>query len=192
MTTAIETNFGALYGKGRHLPTFVHKAAAAMPVPPPEPMTPGTAEVVVLTTGAWYPGWKATSWTPIPSFDEQWALAKTSQERASLLAFYSPTASTGLTHYQRSILMEVSLPASKSEHPDAELTFCDGTLRQRVCGFAYCVEDTPDGNGYWYCDECRRYGEEQDEEQEAPKTEICAGCFSSQCVTTCSHCVILY
>jgi hypothetical protein len=166
MTTAIETNFGALYGKGRHLPRFVHKAAEAMPVatPTPEPMTPGTAEVVVLTTGAWYPGWNATSWTPIPSFKEQWALAKTSQERASLLAFYSPTASIGLTHYQRSILMEVSLPASKSEHPDAELTFCDGTLRQRVCGFAYCVEDTPDGNGYWYCDECRRYGEEQDED----------------------------
>jgi hypothetical protein len=168
MTTAIETNFGALYGKGRHLPRFVHKAAAvaAMPAatPTPEPMTPGTAEVVVLTTGAWYPGWNATSWTPIPSFKEQWALAKTSQERASLLAFYSPTASIGLTHYQRSILMEVSLPASKSEHPDAELTFCDGTLRQRVCGFAYCVEDTPDGNGYWYCDECRRYGEEQYED----------------------------
>lgn len=164
MTTAIETNFGALYGKGRHLPTFVQRTATAMPVPPPEPMTPGTAEVVVLTTGAWYPGWKATSWTPIPSFEEQWALAKTSQERASLLAFYSPTASMGLTHYQRSILMEVSLPVSKSEHPEAELTFCDGTLRQRVCGLAYCVEDTPDGNGYWYCDECRRYGEEQDEE----------------------------
>lgn len=128
------------------------------------PMTPTTAEVVALTTGAWHLGWKATTWTPIPCFEEQWALARTSEARASLLAFYSPTASVTLTHYQRSILMGVSLPATKSSHPDAELTFCDGTLRQRVCGFAYCVEDTLNGEGYWYCDECRRYGEEQDED----------------------------
>jgi hypothetical protein len=132
------------------------------PRTPMTPMTPATQEVFMLTTGAWHPGWKANTWTPIPSFEEQWALAKTSQARASLLALYSPTASLSLTHYQRSILMSVSLPATKSTHPDAELTFCDGTLRQRVCDFAYCVEDTPDGEGYWYCDECRRFAEEQD------------------------------
>ena len=40
---------------------------------------------------------------------------------------------------------------------------CDGTLRKRVCGFAYCVEDTPDGEGYWYCDECRGYKEEDED-----------------------------
>jgi hypothetical protein len=129
-----------------------------------EPMTPTTAEVVSLTTGEWHLGWKASAWTAIPSFEDQWALAKSSEERASLLAFHAPTASLSLTHYQRSILMCVSLPTTMSSHPDAELTFCDGTLRQRICGFAYCVEDTPDGNGFWYCDECRKYGEEQDEE----------------------------
>jgi hypothetical protein len=128
---------------------------------PMTPMTPATQEVVVLTTGAWHPGWKANTWTPIPSFEEQWALTKTAEERASLLAFYSPTASPTLTHYQRSILMSVNLPATKSSHPDAELTFCDGTLRKRVCGFAYCVEDEdPAGGGYWYCDECRGYSQE--------------------------------
>ena len=134
------------------------------------PMTPGSAEVSALTTGAWFPGWKADAWTPIPRFEEEWALATTSEARARLLSVYYPLASSTLTHYQRSILMCVSLPATKSSNPDAELTFCDGTLRQRICGFAYCVEDTPDGEGYWYCDECRRYGEE---EEEAPKTKTC-------------------
>jgi len=131
---------------------------------PMSPMTPATQEVVMLTTGSWHPGWKANTWTAIPSFEEQWALAKTAEERASLLAFYSPTASPTLSQYQRSILMCVNLPATKSTHPDAELTFCDGTLRQRVCDFAYCVEDTPDGEGYWYCDECRKFAEEQGRE----------------------------
>jgi hypothetical protein len=140
--------------------TTTMDAAACM-----TPKTPATQEVFMLTTGAWYPGWKANTWTPIPSFEEQWALAKTSQARASLLALYSPTASLSLTHHQRSILMSVSLPATKSTHPDAELTFCDGRLRKRVCGFAYCMEDTPDGEGYWYCDECRRFGEEQDNQK---------------------------
>ena len=136
-----------------------------MPTTPTStPMTPSTQEVVVLTTGAWHPGWKANTWTPIPSFEEQWALTKTSEQRASLLELYSPISSPTLTHYQRSILMKVSLPAKKSSNPDAELTFCHGTLRKRVCGFAYCVEDAPDGEGYWYCDECRRYGEEEEEE----------------------------
>ena len=124
------------------------------------PMSPGSAEVVMLTTGAWHLGWKADIWTAIPSFEEEWALATTSQERASLLKTYYPLASSTLTHYQRSILMGVSLPATKSSNPDAELTFCDGTLRQRICGFAYCVEDTADGEGYWYCDKCRCHNEE--------------------------------
>ena len=124
-----------------------------------DPMTPGTAEVVVLTTGAWYPGWKADTWTPIPRFEEQWALAKTSQERARLLAFYSPNAS--LTHYQRSILMSVDLPATKSDNPETELTFCDGTIRKRVCDFAYCVEDSEGDGGYWYCDACRNFANQQ-------------------------------
>ena len=129
------------------------------------PMTPSTEEVVALTTGSWYLGWKANTWTPIPSFEDQWALAKTSQERASLLAFHSPTASVTLTHYQRSILMAVNLPTTKSDHLDAELTFCDATLRKRVCDFAYCVEDTDsDGAGYWYCDECRNFANEQEED----------------------------
>ena len=127
------------------------------------PMTPTTSEVVVLTTGAWHLGWNATTWTPIPSFEEQWALATTSEQRASLLAFYSPTASLTFTHYQRSILINVNLPANKSDNPDAELTFCDGTTRKRVCDFAYCVEDTLDGAGYWYCDECRKSGTVDDE-----------------------------
>ena len=133
------------------------------PMSPMTPMTPATQEVVVLTTGSWHQGWKANTWTPITSFEDQWALAKTAEERASLLAFYSPTASLTLTHHQRSILMSVNLPTTKSSHPDAELTFCDGTLRKRVCGFAYCVEDTPDGEGYWYCDECRGYREEDED-----------------------------
>ena len=149
--------------------------------PESTPMTPSTAEVVVLTTGAWYPGWNATSWTPIPSFEEQWALTKTSEERASLLAFYSSTASLTLTHYQRSILINVALPATKSDHPDAELTFCDGTLRKRVCDFAYCVEDTdPDGNGYWYCDACRNFAnqqeQEEDDEESKHKFGLCPDC----------------
>ncbi len=137
---------------------------------PMSPMTPGSAEVSALTTGGWFLGWKADAWTPIPRFEEEWALATTSEARARVLDTYYPLASATLTHYQRSILMGVSLPATKSSHPDAELTFCDGTLRQRICGFAYCVEDGPDGEGYWYCDECRRYGEE---EAEAPKTKTC-------------------
>jgi hypothetical protein len=138
-----------VYYSGRHLPLFAQTET------PITPITPSTEEVIMLTTGAWHLGWNATTWTPIPSFEDQWALAKTSQERASLLAFHSPTASPTLTHYQRSILDSVTLPATKSSHPEAELTFCDGTLRKRVCDFAYCVEDTPGGAGYWYCDQCR-------------------------------------
>ena len=162
------------------------------------PMTPGSAEVRALTTGGWHLGWTADAWTPIPSFEEEWALATTSEARARLLKTYYPLASSTLTHYQRSILMGVSLPATKSSNPDAELTFCDGTLRQRICGFAYCVEDTPNGEGFWYCDECCKYGEEEDEEATAtpaataPKTEICSGCLSGQCATTCSHCINVY
>ena len=129
------------------------------------PMTPDTAEVVVLTTGAWYLGWNAKRWTPIPRFEEQWTLAKTPQERASLLAFYSPNASLTLTHYQQSILMNVTLPATTSDNPDAELTFCDGTIRKRVCDFAYCVEDS-EGDGYWYCDACRNFATQQEQEQD--------------------------
>jgi hypothetical protein len=83
-----------------------------------------------------------------------------------LLDTYFPLASETLTHYQRNILMSVKLPATKSSHPAAELTFCDGTIRQRVCGFAYCVEDTTGGEGYWYCDECRNY-EKKEEVEEA-------------------------
>ncbi len=127
------------------------------------PMTPATSEVSALMTGIWHLGWTANTWAPIPNFEEQWAIAQTSEARASLLLTYFPLASETLTHYRRSILMNVSLPATKSSNPDAELTFCDGTLRRRVCGFAYCVEDTPDGEGYWYCDECRGYKEEDED-----------------------------
>lgn len=157
---AFETSFNSprrLYYSGRHLPLFAQPKSEATP------MTPGTAEVVVLTTGAWYPGWNAKIWTPIPRFEEQWALAKTSQERAKLLAFYSLNASQTLTHYQQSILMNVTLPATRSDNPDAELTFCDGTIRKRVCDFTYCVEDS-EGTGYWYCDACRNFATQQDEE----------------------------
>ena len=131
-----------------------------------DPMTPGTAEVVVLTTGAWYPGWKADTWTPIPRFEEQWALAKTSQERARLLSFYSPNASLNRTHYRRSDLMNVDLPATKSDNPEAELTFCAGTIRKRVCDFAYCVEDSEGDGGYWYCDACRNFANQQLQEDD--------------------------
>ena len=157
-------NSQPVYYSGRHMPVF---AQSTTPEPTPTPMTPSTEEVVALMTGTWHLGWNATSWTPIPSFEEQWALATTSEQRASLLAFHSPTSSLTLTHHQRSILIDVALPANKSDNPDAELTFCDGTLRKRVCDFAYCVEDTdPDGAGYWYCDECRNFaiGQEQEEE----------------------------
>jgi len=123
---------------------------------PATPMTPATAEIFALMTGTWHLGWKANTWTPITSFEEQWALAQTSKARAHLLDTYFPLASETLTRYQRCILMSVTLPATKSSHPDAELTFCDGTLRKRVCDFAYCVQDTPDGSGYWYCDACRQ------------------------------------
>ena len=166
-TMAFENTFNSkpVYYSGRHLPVFAQKTTPASPVDttPTTPMTPTTAEVVVLTTGAWHLGWNATTWTPIPSFEEQWALATTSEQRASLLAFHSPTASLTFTHYQRSILINVNLPANKSDNPDAELTFCDGTTRKRVCDFAYCVEDTLDGAGYWYCDECRKTGTVDDE-----------------------------
>jgi hypothetical protein len=160
---AFETSFNSkpLYYSGRHLPLFAQPKSDATPATPTTPATPDTAEVVMLTTGAWYLGWNAKIWTPIPSFEEQWALAKTSQERANLLEFYSP--SPILTHYQRSILMSVDLPATKSDNPDAELTFCDGTIRKRVCDFAYCVEDS-EGTGYWYCDACRNLATQQDED----------------------------
>ena len=156
---AFENTFNSkpVYYSGRHLPLFAQTET---------PVTPATEEVVALMTGTWHLGWNATTWTPIPSFEEQWALAKTSEERASLLAFHSPTASLTLTHYLRSILMNVNLPAKKSDNLDAELTFCDGTLRKRVCDFAYCVEDTSDGAGYWYCDECRNFAIEQEQEED--------------------------
>ena len=165
-TMAFENSFNSqpVYYSGRHLPVFAQTTTDA--TADATPMTPATAEVVVLTTGAWYPGWNAHTWTPIPSFEEQWALTKTSEQRASLLAFYSPTASLTFTHYQRSILMSVTLPATKSDHPDAELTFCDGTLRKRVCDFAYCVEDSADGAGYWYCDACRNFANQQEQEED--------------------------
>ena len=131
---------------------------------PKTPMTPATQEVTALTSGTWHPGWTPNTWAPITNFEQLWAVAQTTQARALLLDTYFPLASETLTPYRRSILMSVKLPATKSSHPDAELTFCDGTLRHRVCGFAYCVEDAPDGEGYWYCDECRKYGEEQNKE----------------------------
>jgi hypothetical protein len=126
------------------------------------PMTPSSAEVTALTSGTWHMGWTHNAWTPITNFEQLWALAQTTQARALLLDTYFPLASETLTAYQRSILMSVNLPATKSNNPAAELTFCDGTIRQRVCGFAYCVEDTPGGEGYWYCDECRNYGKEEE------------------------------
>jgi hypothetical protein len=155
--TTIETNFGDLYYKGRHLPKFVETTAPAPATATaiPEPLTPGTAELRALTRGGWPLGWKADAWTPISRFEEEWAEASSSEARAHLLDTYYPLASASLTSYQRRIMMCVSLPARKSSHPDAELTFCDGTVRQRICGFTYCVEDTPDGEGYWYCEECR-------------------------------------
>ena len=167
-TMAFENSFNSrpVYYSGRHMPTLAHTTNITIDTTPTTPMTPNTAEVVVLTTGAWYPGWNAHTWTPIPSFEEQWALTKTPKERASLLAFYSPTASLTLTHYQRSILMSVTLPAKKSDNPDAELTFCYGTLHKRVCDFAYCVEDSANGTGYWYCDECRNFANQQEDEDE--------------------------
>jgi hypothetical protein len=158
------TNFADLYYKGRHLPKFVQATATASETVSGEAMTPGTAEVSALTTGAWFPGWKADAWTPIPSFEENWALASTSEARARLLDTYYPLASASLTYYQRSILMSVRLPATKSSHLDAELTFCDGTLSGCLGRFSYCVEDTPDGEGYWYCDECRCNRDEDEEE----------------------------
>lgn len=142
-----------IYYSGRHLPLFAQKET---------PVTPSTKEVVALTTGAWHQGWNTNTWTPIPSFEEQWALAKTSEERASLLAFYSPTACFTLTYHQRSILMSVNLPTKKSDNLDAELTFCDGTLCARVCNFAYCIEDTSDDTGCWYCDECRNFANDDE------------------------------
>ena len=164
-TMAFETSFNSqpLYYSGRHLPLFAQPKGDA--TPEETPMTPDTAEVVVLTTGAWYLGWNAKRWTPIPRFEEQWTLAKTPQERASLLAFYSPNASLTLTHYQQSILMTVTLPATTSDNPDAELTFCDGTIRKRVCDFAYCVEDS-EGDGYWYCDACRNFATQQEQDED--------------------------
>lgn len=154
------TNFADLYYKGRHLPKFVQASETVSG----EAMTPGTAEVNALTTGAWFPGWKADAWTPIPRFEEEWALASTSEARARLLDTYYPLASATLTYYQRSILMSVRVPATKSSHPDAELTFCDGTLSGCLGEFAYCVEDTPDGEGYWYCDKCRCNRDEDEDE----------------------------
>lgn len=157
---AFENTFNSkpVYYSGRHMPLFAQKET------PVTPVTPATEEVVALMTGTWHLGWNATTWTPITSFEQQWALATTSEQRASLLAFHSPTASLTLTHYQRSILMHVNLPAKKSDNLDAELTFCDGTLRKRFCDFAYCIEDTSDGAGYWYCDECRNFANEQEED----------------------------
>ena len=157
---AFETGFNS---PRHHLPLFAQPNSEASPM---TPMTPGTTEVVVLTTGAWYLGWNAEKWSPIPSFEEEWALAETSQDRAILLAFYSPIASLTLTHYRRSILMDVTLPATKSNNPEAELTFCDGTLRQRVCDFAYCVEDSEGGGGYWYCDACRNFADQQEQDED--------------------------
>jgi hypothetical protein len=144
---------------------------------PVTPMTPATAEIFALMTGTWHLGWKANTWTPIASLEEQWALAQTSKARAHLLDTYFPLASETLTHYQRGILMSVTLPATKSSHPDAELTFCDGTLRKRVCDFAYCVQDTPDGSGYWYCDECRNFANKQEDDEESKhKFGLCHDC----------------
>ena len=164
---AFENTFNSkpVYYSGRHLPVFAQSTTPES-TPTPTPMTPSTEEVVALMTGTWHLGWNATTWTPIPSFEEQWALTTTSEQRASLLAFHSPTASATLTHYQRSILINVNLPANKSDNLDAELTFCDGTLRKRVCDFAYCVEDALDGAGYWYCDECRNFAIEQEQEDD--------------------------
>ena len=166
-TMAFENTFNSkpVYYSGRHMPLFAQKET------PVTPVTPATEEVVALMTGTWHLGWNATTWTPIPSFEQQWALATTSEQRASLLTFHSPTASATLTHYLRSILMHVNLPAKKSDNLDAELTFCDGTLRKRVCDFAYCVEDTLDGAGYWYCDECRNFAIEQEQQEEEEEEE---------------------
>ncbi len=128
-------------------------------------ITRAKEELSALITGELYLG-DDTQTLPTTRFEEEWALAETSQDRAILLAFYSPTASLTLTRYQRSILMDVTLPATKSNNPEAELTFCDGTLRKRVCDFAYCVEDSEGGGGYWYCDACRNFADQQEQDED--------------------------
>ena len=98
--------------------------------------------------------------TTTTTFEGAWAAASTSEARKLVLYQFFPTASLYLTVSERRELMDVSVPPTKSDAAaaGAEFTMCRGTIRKRVCGFAYCTED-PESIGRWYCEECRRYGD---------------------------------
>jgi hypothetical protein len=98
-----------------------------------------------------------TTTDAVVTFEGAWAAASTSEARKWVLYQFFPTASLYLTVSERRGLMDVSVPIKKSDAAGAEFTMCRGTIRTRVCGFAYCTEDS-ESAGNWYCEECRRYG----------------------------------
>ena len=80
------------------------------------------------------------------------ATAQTSEARTRF-----PKSNRTIKDTFRTDLMKVELPTTTSYNPEAGLTFCDATIRN-------CLEDSdPDGAGYWYCEECRKYGQEEEE-----------------------------
>jgi hypothetical protein len=95
------------------------------------------------------------------TFEEQWAAAQTNEARMTLLRIRFPKSNWAIKYTCRTDLMKVDLPTTKSSNPEAELTFCHGTIRTRVCEFRYCLEDSdPDNAGQWYCEECVKYKDE--------------------------------
>ena len=95
------------------------------------------------------------------TFEEQWNAIKACGARAIFHGRYFPKANERMSQYQKSLLIKVQLPKSKSSNPHAELMFCDSQIlnRDSVCvGFTYCTQyHDPSGQRFWYCDECGEY-----------------------------------
>ena len=89
------------------------------------------------------------------TFEEQWAAAQTSEARSELLRIHFPKSNRAIKYTCTVNLMECQLPATKSSQPNAELTFCNATIRTQVCGLEYCHEDLyTECAGMWFCEEC--------------------------------------
>ena len=93
--------------------------------------------------------------TLVTTFEELWADARTSEDRMELLRTHFPKSNAAIYYTCTANLMKYQLPTTKSSNVDAELTFCNATIRTQVCGLAYCLEDLyTDCAGMWFCEEC--------------------------------------
>lgn len=93
-------------------------------------------------------------------FLDLWKVAICHDERLELLCWAFPEANGGNRRYifERYDLMGWDIPP-RSRNKNAQLTFCDCTLRVRRCSFKFCTQalgpdDLTTKDGLWICDDC--------------------------------------